>query len=74
MSGLIDIAIGGRVIPATASMANLASYPREAGTIGTLLDAADVALYAMKDKRPRAAHKSGSFLADSNPEFCRNWE
>jgi diguanylate cyclase (GGDEF)-like protein/PAS domain S-box-containing protein len=32
-----------------------ASYPKEAATIGTLLDAADRALYAMKDKRSKPA-------------------
>jgi diguanylate cyclase (GGDEF)-like protein/PAS domain S-box-containing protein len=33
----------------------VASYPSDADGIGTLLYAADRALYAMKDKRPRAA-------------------
>jgi len=33
----------------------VASYPNDADGIGTLLYAADRALYAMKDKRPRAA-------------------
>jgi two-component system cell cycle response regulator len=46
--------------PALSVSVGIASYPREANTIGTLLYAADVALYAMKDKRPRAAHESGS--------------
>jgi diguanylate cyclase (GGDEF)-like protein len=33
----------------------IASYPKDANSIATLLYAADRALYAMKDKRPRAA-------------------
>jgi len=33
----------------------VASYPRHADTIGTLLVAEDPALYAMKDKQARAA-------------------
>jgi diguanylate cyclase (GGDEF)-like protein/PAS domain S-box-containing protein len=57
--------------PALSVSVGIASYPREADTIGTLLYAADRALYAMKDKRPRAAHGSGSLSADSNPEFFR---
>ena len=60
--------------PALSVSVGIASYPREADTIGTLLYAADVALYAMKNKRPGAVRGSGSFLADSNPEFYRNWE
>jgi diguanylate cyclase (GGDEF)-like protein/PAS domain S-box-containing protein len=41
----------------------VASYPRDADTVGTLLYAADTALYAMKSKRPslvRAARASSS--------------
>jgi len=37
-----------------------ASYPKDADTIGTLLYAADRALYAMKDKRSRAAQAGRS--------------
>jgi diguanylate cyclase (GGDEF)-like protein/PAS domain S-box-containing protein len=33
----------------------VACFPNDAGSLGTLLYAADRALYAMKDKRPRAA-------------------
>ncbi len=60
--------------PALSVSVGIASYPREADTIGTLLYAADVALYAMKNKRPGAVRGAGSFLANSNPEFYRNWE
>ncbi len=48
--------------PALAVSVGIASYPTDADTIGTLLYAADQALYAMKDARPgaaRSAHASG---------------
>jgi GGDEF domain-containing protein len=32
----------------------VASFPKDATTVGTLLYAADRALYAMKEKQPRA--------------------
>jgi diguanylate cyclase (GGDEF)-like protein/PAS domain S-box-containing protein len=41
--------------PALSVSVGVASYPKDADTIGTLLYAADRALYAMKDKPPRAA-------------------
>ena len=41
--------------PALSVSAGVASYPKDADTIGTLLYAADKALYAMKDGRSRAA-------------------
>ena len=41
--------------PALSVSVGLATYPTDAGTIGTLLYAADMALYAMKDKQTRAA-------------------
>jgi diguanylate cyclase (GGDEF)-like protein/PAS domain S-box-containing protein len=40
--------------PSLSVSAGVASYPNDADGIGTLLYAADKALYAMKDKRPRA--------------------
>jgi diguanylate cyclase (GGDEF)-like protein/PAS domain S-box-containing protein len=40
--------------PALSVSVGIASHPKDAETIGTLLYAADRALYAMKDKRPRA--------------------
>ena len=40
--------------PALSVSLGVASYPKDADTIGTLLYAADWALYAMKDKRSRA--------------------
>jgi diguanylate cyclase (GGDEF)-like protein/PAS domain S-box-containing protein len=41
--------------PALSVSVGVASYPGDADTIGSLLYAADRALYAMKDERPRAA-------------------
>jgi diguanylate cyclase (GGDEF)-like protein/PAS domain S-box-containing protein len=41
--------------PALSVSVGVASYPKDADTIGTLLYAADMALYAMKDKQTRAA-------------------
>jgi diguanylate cyclase (GGDEF)-like protein/PAS domain S-box-containing protein len=41
--------------PALSVSVGVASYPKDADTIGTLLYAADKALYAMKDERSRAA-------------------
>jgi diguanylate cyclase (GGDEF)-like protein/PAS domain S-box-containing protein len=57
--------------PALSVSVGIASYPREADSIGTLLYAADVALYAMKDKRPRGAHddsgRSARIVRDQSP-------
>jgi diguanylate cyclase (GGDEF)-like protein/PAS domain S-box-containing protein len=61
--------------PTLSVSVGVASYPKDADAIGTLLFAADRVLYAMKDKQPRAAraaHASDSLLTDSNPESCRN--
>lgn len=41
--------------PALSVSVGIACYPRDADTIGTLIAAADRALYAMKDGRPKAA-------------------
>ncbi len=41
--------------PGLSVSVGVASYPRDANTIGTLLFAADRALYAMKDKQSKAA-------------------
>jgi len=41
--------------PVLSVSVGVASYPKDADTIGTLLYAADWALYAMKDKRSKAA-------------------
>jgi GGDEF domain-containing protein len=60
--------------PALSVSIGIASYPSEADTIGTLLYAADRALYAMKDKRPKATYGSDSLSVDSNPLFCRKRE
>jgi two-component system, cell cycle response regulator len=41
--------------PALSVSVGVASYPKDADTIGTLLFAADRALYAMKDKQSKGA-------------------
>jgi diguanylate cyclase (GGDEF)-like protein/PAS domain S-box-containing protein len=41
--------------PALSVSVGVASYPKDAENVGTLLYAADRFLYAMKDRRPRAA-------------------
>jgi diguanylate cyclase (GGDEF)-like protein/PAS domain S-box-containing protein len=41
--------------PSLAVSVGVATYPKDADTIGTLLYAADRALYAMKEKQPKAA-------------------
>src|SRR5713101_2560474 len=46
--------------PALSVSVGVASYPEDADTIGTLLFAADIALYAMKDKRSRTARAGHS--------------
>jgi diguanylate cyclase (GGDEF)-like protein/PAS domain S-box-containing protein len=61
--------------PALSVSVGIASHPKDAETIGTLLYAADRALYAMKDKRPRAAraaYASGSRFTVSNSGISRN--
>ncbi|MHB8501921.1 MAG: sensor domain-containing diguanylate cyclase [Candidatus Acidiferrales bacterium] len=47
-------------VPALSVSVGIASHPKDAQTIGTLLYAADKALYAMKDKRPKAVRASGA--------------
>ena len=44
--------------PSLSVSFGVASYPEEADSVGTLLYAADRALYAMKDKRPKAARSA----------------
>ncbi len=63
--------------PALSVSVGIASHPKDAETIGTLLYAADRALYAMKDKRPKAArsaHASASNFSVLNPGISRNRE
>ena len=60
--------------PALSVSLGIASHPGDGGTIGTLLYAADRALYAMKDKRPRAvrtSHAPESHLTASKPGIYR---
>jgi diguanylate cyclase (GGDEF)-like protein/PAS domain S-box-containing protein len=58
--------------PPLSVSVGVARYPSDADTIGTLLYAADRALYVMKAKRPGSrlsAHSPYSFSGDSNAEF-----
>lgn len=58
--------------PALSVSIGIASYPHDADTIGTLLYAADRALYAMKSKKPNTlepADASLSYRMDPNPVF-----
>jgi diguanylate cyclase (GGDEF)-like protein/PAS domain S-box-containing protein len=48
--------------PTLSVSVGIASHPKDAETIGTLLYAADRALYAMKDKRPGAVRTSLSAI------------
>jgi len=48
--------------PALSVSVGVASYPKDADTIGTLLYVADSALYAMKDKQPRASRAGAGDL------------
>jgi len=60
--------------PPLSVSVGVAGYPSHAQTIGTLLYAADRALYAMKAKRPGSrlsAHSPYSFSGDLNAEFTR---
>jgi diguanylate cyclase (GGDEF)-like protein/PAS domain S-box-containing protein len=63
--------------PPLSVSVGVAGYPSDAETIGTLLYAADRALYAMKSKKPNsrvAADAAISRATDSNPESGRNRE
>src|SRR5580704_9572733 len=63
--------------PALSVSVGIASHPKDAETIGTLLYAADKALYAMKDKRPRAvgaSRPSESHFTASKTGISRNRE
>jgi len=61
--------------PPLAVSVGIANYPREADTIGTLLYAADRALYAMKSLKPRAlraAAASSPSSIEAHPDFDHN--
>jgi diguanylate cyclase (GGDEF)-like protein len=63
--------------PPLSVSVGVAGYPQDADTIGTLLYAADRALYAMKAKKlgsPLSAHSPYSFSEDSNAEFRESRE
>lgn len=58
--------------PSLAVSVGIATYPHEADTIGTLLYAADRALYAMKFQKPRALRSAAAASSSStapHPEF-----
>jgi diguanylate cyclase (GGDEF)-like protein/PAS domain S-box-containing protein len=64
-------------VPQLSVSIGVAGYPSDAETIGTLLSAADRALYAMKATRPGSrlsAHAPSSFGEYSNAEFHDNRE
>jgi diguanylate cyclase (GGDEF)-like protein/PAS domain S-box-containing protein len=64
-------------VPQLSVSVGVAGYPQEADTIGTLLYAADRALYAMKAKKARSpvsAHSPYAFSEDPNAEFHENRE
>jgi two-component system, cell cycle response regulator len=66
-----------REVPQLSVSVGVAGYPSDAETIGTLLYAADRALYAMKAKRPGSrlsAHSPYSLSGDSNAECHENRE
>jgi len=61
--------------PALSVSVGVASYPKDADTIGTLLFAADMALYAMKDKQSKSRPGRSRFLiacTRSQSEFRSN--
>jgi diguanylate cyclase (GGDEF)-like protein/PAS domain S-box-containing protein len=61
--------------PALSVSVGIATYPREADSIGTLLYAADRALYAMKSQKPRALRAAAASFSASTAtlsEFPRN--
>jgi len=63
--------------PPLSVSVGVASYPQDADTIGTLLYAADRALYAMKAKKagsPFSAHSAYTFSEHSSAEFHGNRE
>jgi diguanylate cyclase (GGDEF)-like protein/PAS domain S-box-containing protein len=63
--------------PRLSVSVGVAGYPHDADTIGTLLYAADRALYAMKAKKPGSllsAHSPFAFSEDSNVQFHENRE
>src|SRR4030095_1512597 len=63
--------------PTLSVSVGIAGYPQDADTIGTLLYAADRALYAMKAKKlgsPLSAHSPYAFSAGPQAEFHENRE
>jgi diguanylate cyclase (GGDEF)-like protein/PAS domain S-box-containing protein len=60
--------------PALSISAGVASYPKDADTIGTLLYTADASLYAMKEKQARAVRGSQSHFTASAAGISRNGE
>jgi GGDEF domain-containing protein len=63
--------------PRLSVSVGVAGYPQDAETIGTLLYAADRALYAMKAKKaasPISAHSPCAFPGDAKAAFHENRE
>jgi diguanylate cyclase (GGDEF)-like protein/PAS domain S-box-containing protein len=72
---ICDLVAEDTEVPALSVSVGIACYPKDADTIGTLLYAADMALYAMKDKQPRAAqaaHACGSRSSVANSSIFPN--
>lgn len=63
---ICDLLAGEVEEPSLSVSVGIASHPRDAETIGTLLYAADRALYAMKDKRPTVARTRPKILENAN--------
>ena len=64
-------------VPQLSVSVGVAGYPQEADTIGTLLYAADRALYAMKAKKlgsPLSAHSPYALSVGPQAEFHENRE
>ena len=56
---ICDFLAKGAEVPTLSVSIGIATYPKDAGSIGVLLHAADKALYTMKDKR-RSAARAGN--------------
>jgi diguanylate cyclase (GGDEF)-like protein/PAS domain S-box-containing protein len=74
---ICDLLVKDAEEPALSVSVGVASYPKDADTIGTLLYAADRNLYAMKNKKPRAAqaaHATASRTSVSNSSIFSDRE
>ena len=74
---ICDLLVKDTEDPRLSVSVGVAGYPQDAETIGTLLYAADRALYAMKAKKagsPLSVHSPYAFPGDSNAAFHENRE